>query len=233
MRKKILIFIIFIGLFTVFHPSAFAAEIYFSSPSETKLGEKLELVVNLNTDDVAINAVELVIQYDQNMLTFDGYSDDDTMIKLWIDPPHVREALSIVRAREEQVGKVYLSGIIPGGITGLYDPKKDDKLEAIPLVRLFFTPIKKGDVSFSFENSKVLKHDGLGTALPVTEISRNVYIKYVEGVEKVGDKLQDDIVTKNSLLLPSKDSIFWKILTLAFMLVVYKLVVQKLIKKTS
>jgi hypothetical protein len=163
MKINLLIIIIFIASLGSFAQNAFAANISFSLPTEMKVGENLDVIINADTGGILVNSIELVINYDESSLSFSGYSDDNAVIKLWIEPPHA------------EAGKIYLSGIVPGGVLGLYDPNKKG-LSPVPLVNLFFVGKKTGDAKFSFDASKILKNDGEGTALAHEELSGSVMI---------------------------------------------------------
>jgi len=229
MKKVLFIFIIFIASFTPSTHDVLATSIFFSS-EEVKDNQNIELVVNLDTDDVPINSFELVVNYDPELLAFSGHSEDNSLIRFWIRPPHAGGGLY-----SEQKGKVYMSAIIPGGISGLYDAEKQNNLEPIPLVRLFFTPIKSGNANFYFENSKILQHDGLGTELSVKEMSKSIFVKNDTSIEGVGGQsIKENLVPeKNHTPSTSSDSIFWKILALVCILVLYGLLVDKLKRKKT
>ena len=143
---------------------ALAAEISLSLPQSVNVGENFEVLINGNTDGVLINSVNIILDYDQDLMSFSGYKSDGTVISLWVDSPN------------EQNGNIYMSGIIPGGVFGLYDPNKQG-LEAIPLARLFFTAKKDGNAVFSFIKTEIFKHDGKGTSLIHTDKGGKVTIR--------------------------------------------------------
>jgi len=162
MKKLLFISIIFLSGLIFFAGSSFASNISFETEPTVNTGENLDVVVKADTEGVLINGIEFIIDYDQNLLSFTGYSDDNAVVKLWINPP------------EEKEGKIYLSGIVPGGVLGLYDANKkgesrSNELSPIPLVHLFFTAKNTGKANFSFvdsinlfiKSSKVEKHTGI------------------------------------------------------------------------
>jgi hypothetical protein len=164
MKKFLFIFIIFLSLSIFGAQNAQAASVSFGTASSVNTEENLDVVVNADTGGVLINSIEFIINYNEDLLSFTGYSDDNAVVKLWIDPPHAKQ------------GKIYLSGIIPGGVLGLYDASKQG-LSAIPLVHLLFTTKKVGEASFSFVDSKILENDGEGTSLPHDQNGVSVVIK--------------------------------------------------------
>ncbi|MEK7071545.1 MAG: cohesin domain-containing protein [Patescibacteria group bacterium] len=141
-----------------------AASVSVSLPASVRVGEVFEVFINVDSGGTLINSAEITLDYDENLMSFSGYKDDGAVMGLWIDSPR------------EKNGEIHMSGIIPGGVLGLYDPEKQG-LEAIPLTRLLFTAEKDGRAIFSFSQTKILKHDGRGTQLAHTEQGGTVVIK--------------------------------------------------------
>jgi hypothetical protein len=161
--------LILIPIFIIFFQaqSAFAQSLYFSVPKETRIGETFEISVNLDSEE-PVNSIDLVINFPENLLQFSGYRENDTSIRLWINTPR------------EQEGKVHLSGIIPGGVFGLYD-ESSKSYKDIPLTKLIFTPVKAGLAEFSLEKGEILKNDGKGTKLDFSSLSSRVEIGVGDG----------------------------------------------------
>ena len=207
-KQFLFIFTILILAFVFKANSAFAASIYFTSPSSVNVGDKLDVLVNADVGGVLVNSTELGINYDNNLLSFTGYSDSNSVIKLWIDPPHAEN------------GKISLSGIIPGGVSGLYDANKKG-LGPIPLVHLFFLAKKVGTVNLSFDDSKILEQDGKGTALLHDETSTNILVKSNPsgGVQQIQTDNEIPAPENNNVnpLNPQPDSsnpLFWVFIAL-------------------
>src|SRR3989344_3051467 len=150
--------------FASFGANALAASIYISLPESVSAGEVFEVLINVDSGGVLINSAEITLDYDENLMSFSGYKDDGAIMGLWILSP-----------REEN-GEIHMSGIIPGGVFGLYDPKKEG-LVNIPLARLMFTSQQAGTAVFSFIKTEILKHDGQGTQLAHEEKGGKVVIK--------------------------------------------------------
>jgi hypothetical protein len=167
MKKFPLFLITFALFFTLFTTRAFAADISISKPSAVNVGENFEVLININSDGKLINSADIILDYDQELVSFSGYKSEDTVINFWVDSPH------------EKNGSVYMSGIIPGGVLGLYDPKKPPQkgLGPIPIVRLLFTAKKEGKATFSFIKTQILEHDGAGTELAHYQVGGEVLIK--------------------------------------------------------
>ncbi len=143
-----------------------AQEIYFEAKNEIQLEEVFEVSVFLDTNKEFINAVDLEIYFNNELLEFQGYVEDKTLIKNWITSPYSKE------------NKIYLSGIFPGGINGLYDAK-NQKINSLQLVTLLFKAKKEGNASFVFIQNTILKNDGLGTVLDVFKKDINLNINNI------------------------------------------------------
>ncbi|MFA5791894.1 MAG: cohesin domain-containing protein [Candidatus Paceibacterota bacterium] len=160
--KTILIFFLF--LFFLSSTKVFAANVFVSLSPVVNVGENFEVLINANSDGILINSINLILDYNQDLVSFSGYKNDDALIRFWVDSPY------------EKNGNIYMSGIIPGGVLGLYDPNKKE-LGAIPLVSLLFTAKKEGIATFSFIKTEILKHDGKGTELIHKENGGEVIIR--------------------------------------------------------
>src|SRR3989344_791644 len=125
MRKNLFIFIIFVSLFMLSARSSLAASLSLEALANIYTEDQLNLAIIADSDEILINSIEMVIDYDEKIFSFAGHSDENSMVTVWIEPPH------------EKNGQIYLSGIIPGGVAGVYDPKKEE-LEALPLTHLIF-----------------------------------------------------------------------------------------------
>jgi hypothetical protein len=148
MKRFLFIFIIFLSFIRV----ASAADVSFSAPANTKVGDTFEVFINADTDGELINSIDAVIDYPEDLVSFAGYKEGSTMVRFWIEAP------------TEKDGKIYLKGIIPGGVLGLYDSHKQE-LSAVPLARLVFRATTAGNAKISFVSTEILKNDGKGTPL--------------------------------------------------------------------
>jgi len=208
-KQFILILTIAILAFVFKANSTFAASVSFDVPSSSvSTGDKLNVTVNADTGGVLINSTELVVSYDNNLLSFSGYSDTNSVIKLWIDPPHADN------------GQISLSGIIPGGVSGLYDANKKG-LGPVPLVHLLFVAKKPGTVTLSFVDSKILEQDGKGTALSHDNISTDIMIKNNPNYTPPQEETNTEVNTPNNTNAPgvnpqpdTSDPLFWVVIAL-------------------
>lgn len=154
---------------------AHAASVFIDTPNKSNTGEYFEVLVYADLDKESINSVDMSISYNSDLLLFSGYKNKDTFLKMWIDPP---------RAERD---KVIFSGIIPGGVSGLFDANKKE-LAPLPLVKLIFKAKKTGKAEFVFQKSSLLKNDGLGTPLVHTEKGGVILI-----TEKVGNTKVEEV----------------------------------------
>jgi hypothetical protein len=126
--------------------------VFFVMPKVVKVGDTFEVAINADTAGMLINSLNLSLTYNNKLLSFAGYKDENTVVSIWIDAP------------KEDAGTISMSGIIPGGVSELYDPNKRN-VSQIPLVRLLFKANVSGEANFDFLQTQILKHDGKGTEL--------------------------------------------------------------------
>lgn len=94
-----------------------------------------------------INAVELYIEYDANALEVLEIDKKESLVKLWIlDSP-----------KQIESGKIWLAGGVPSpGFTGEGS-----------VAKLRVKPKRAGEMTVKLTDSRLLRHDGLGTSLPL------------------------------------------------------------------
>lgn len=161
--KKILLLII---LFLSYTSIAFASDVSIVVPKNIHQGDHFSATITLNTNGVPINSFDITISYPQDIVTFSGYKEENSVRKLWLIPP-------------TQLGNtIHFSGIIPGGVDGLYNPDKKG-LQDIVILQLLFEAHTSGTGQLSIDNSDILKNDGHGSAL--THENRNAVITVLHG----------------------------------------------------
>ncbi len=148
MKKILITFIIFFaGTLTVQ-----AADLSLVAPLSINIGKQFSVDIKLDTSGVSINSVDIGVIYPKNLLTFKGYQEEGGIVKLWLKKP------------EDKGGIIELSGIIPGGVEGTYNPNKVG-LEPLSLVRLLFIAKEEGKGTLAINHSSILINDGKGTEL--------------------------------------------------------------------
>ncbi len=141
--------------------NVFASEIYFESKNQVSVGETVTLPVYLNTLGKNINTIDIEIYFNSELFDFVGYQEQ--VFKNWIVTPKVEN------------NKIYFTGVVPGGVEGIYDPNKKGLLP-IPIIDLSFKAKTPGNASFIFIKNEVLKNDGEGTTLEVNKKDLNIII---------------------------------------------------------
>jgi len=130
---------------------ASAASLYFeSSHRELYVGDRLEAVLMLNTENQNINAVEGKIILSKN-LKAEKIIEGDSIVNLWIQKPSVN-----------QQNEIAFSGIIPGGFEGEINLQTKSLWPGV-ILRMILKVEKAGEVKINIENSRVLLNDGQGT----------------------------------------------------------------------
>lgn len=161
MRKAIVLLVFFI-LSVIFRP-VFGAEMSVSSEAKTiGLGD-FQVDVLLNTQGEAVNAIEGVLVFPQDLLAVGQISDGGSPINFWLQRPKLASG-----------GRVIFSGIIPGGWNG-----------RSKIFAAVFRASKEGNVSFELADLKVLLNDGEGTPVKVETIPYVVTIDREAGTGKL------------------------------------------------
>jgi hypothetical protein len=158
------IIVLFLGAFLFLFTGAYASVISINNPSKVSVGDRVSIDIYLDPENQSINSVESTINFSKDLFDFNGFSNKQSSIPIWVEEP-----------REKDKGAIHFSGVIPGGIERLYDPL-NSKNTSIPIVRLFFISKKTGVASFNVGNSLVLKNDGKGTPTEVTTKNASIEI---------------------------------------------------------
>lgn len=152
-----------IATFFLYTFTADAASVYMTAQKELDNRGQFSVLVSLDTGGVSINSVDISITYPKSIVSFKGYKEDGGIKKLWLLTP------------KDEGGEIHFSGIIPGGVDGIYDPDKTG-VQPIPLAVLLFSPINSGLAEFSVARSNILQNDGLGTELIHTNVDTEVLV---------------------------------------------------------
>ncbi len=160
-------FLIILAIFFTYTCTVFAADISVLAPVTINNGGQFNVTVNLNTDGVSINSTDVTLSYPKDIVSFKGYKEDGAVKKIWLVSP------------KDTDGVIHFSGIIPGGIDGVYDPDKSG-LQSIPLVQLLFLPKSNGTGEFNITHSEILKNDGMGTELQHSTSNASITISTLQ-----------------------------------------------------
>lgn len=164
----------------------FGAEIYFqNSKNEFDLNQEIKLPIYLDSDKEYINTVDLEIYFNNELLEFSGYIDNQDFNKKYFVSPYSKD------------NKVYLTFIIPNGVSGIYDP--DFKgVKDLHIIDLLFKTKKPGQASFIFVKNNILKNDGLGNSLLLTK--KDLYIN-----------IRDNLLQNEDIVLDNKPPLDFEI----------------------
>lgn len=174
MNKFLITIVIFFML--GYSSCAMAASISLYSVQSVNVGDKLKVSIKADTEQIAINSIDLTLSYPENLVEFIGYEDKQSLVKMWISPPHVEN------------GQVKMSGVIPGGANGLYDINQKE-LGQIPLAVLVFKAKNSGSTHLYFTKTQILKNDGFGSELAIVSNDLTFSIK--------NDSLKDKVTIPN------------------------------------
>ncbi len=122
-------------------------------------GDVVVLPLRLDTEGACVNAVEVVVRYDRNLLTAVDVGRGRSILSLWPEVPKIDKGEGVVR----------FSGGIPGGYCGgnSNGPDAPNILADIAfLVQGAVQEPQEARVSIDF--TRVYAHDGRGTLLPTT-----------------------------------------------------------------
>jgi len=167
--KKFLLLVILIGISfvkaAVIEPKIDIKEI--------KKNNFLIVSIYLNTQFEGINAVEVYVNFSDN-LVFRDYLDGKSIITNWIEKPHLQSG-------DVRRPQIVFSGIIAGGIIG----------KNLNLVDLVFKAKEGGEAKIEIDKkSKVLLNDGLGTETKLIALSNSFYISDIKGKSEI--KIKDN-----------------------------------------
>ncbi|MBT4850151.1 hypothetical protein HON36_04860 [Candidatus Parcubacteria bacterium] len=142
MLKNISKFIFTLSILALFASSAQAAHFSLNSKkTDWPIGQKVEVVLNIDTENQKLNAFEGEINYPAGLLDFDEIRDNDSLVTFWVEKPMVTSS-----------GTIKFSGIVPGGFEGKGK-----------LFRIFFITKDEGDGNISINKIQALLNDGQGT----------------------------------------------------------------------
>ena len=124
-------------------------------------GEEVTIEVLVNAH-VPVNAVDIVVDYPENELTFKGIDTGESVITLWAEEPYARNS------------KVYLrGGVFQKGFMGEYQ-----------IARIRLEPKTTGIVYVSHDSASLVAGDGKGTIVKTEKVDENTTRLYVNSTEE-------------------------------------------------
>ena len=160
-----------------------------------RVGDTATFEVTLDTASEVVNAVEATIAFPASLLKFVSATTPDSPISVWVEQPTF-----------DGVSRIKVSGITPGGVS----------VGLAPLLHLTFTVIAEGQGEVALESSSVLRHDGLGTAVPVTSIGRHIAVVSGPSIIQAAPVLDDEPPEAFTLFLTSDPDVYQGDAYLAF-----------------
>ncbi len=136
-------------------PGVHAAELFLQSNTQAvHIGQEFAVDVMLDPENQNINAISLAVSIPQNF-TFVRSLDNDSIVPTWISRASVSG------------NAVRLSGIVPGGFSGLIDPRSPKNILPGRVVRLILKATNAGAGMIEIKDAQLLVHDGAGSAATV------------------------------------------------------------------
>lgn len=149
MKRKLLLII----LLSLFLPFSSRAAILYLEPSSGSYhqGDTFVVSLRIDTEKDCINTVEGQLNFSQDILEALDFSQGNSLLTLWVNPPLINQAAGIVS----------FTGGIPGGYCGRIS---GDPGESNLLGRIVFKAKTAGNGQLKIsDTSQVLLNDGLGT----------------------------------------------------------------------
>ncbi|MCK5027741.1 MAG: hypothetical protein KAS07_04955 [Candidatus Pacebacteria bacterium] len=153
LRRSITIIIVFLFASPFF---ASAAEFYIETvPTSARVGEFIEAILFLDTQNDTINAIEGSVSYSPHLSVSHIYHGD-SFVTFWMKPPVV------------EGDSIFYAGIVPGGYRGEVSPRWQGYRPG-KVMKIVFEVHKSGEAWIQVNReSVVLLHDGSGTEAQLT-----------------------------------------------------------------
>lgn len=159
-RKSLFFLVFFVGVGTLFVASAQASAVFslVADHDRYEVGDVIGVRVVLDSEDIAMNALEMNVLYDTQKLSFLDADTHYSLVKLWIGAIE----------QDAHTGSILMRGGLPHpGYRG----------ESGLITTLFFKVVEPGKSFIRFgDRSRILADDGLGTSIPLSFNSLNLTI---------------------------------------------------------
>jgi len=176
-----------------------ACRLYLESPRKNySVGEEFVLEIRIDPEEESINALEINLEFDKEVLELKGFEWQDSILPIWIKKP---EEIDVENINEE--GLISFSGGIPGGFEKKFF---DTPIEANLLGKLIFKVKEKTEnrnfaIIRFLESSEVLLNDGRGgkADLSTEGMVLSISQQNIEGIEV--EEKEDEPLKEFSRLL--------------------------------
>lgn len=142
LKQLSFVFLVIIGIFTC--QGASAATSYFSPSSGTFVGENISVDVLIDTKGIAINNVEAVVRYPNNLLEIVSTSASDSIFSLWVGAPKYSNETGTLS---------FTAGMPTPGFTG----------DAGKVLSIVFKVKGSGAATLTFSSAIIRANDGYGS----------------------------------------------------------------------
>ena len=198
---------IFIGLILLLPSIVQGAELRLKKAAEfINVGDTFDIILVIDTEGEAINAVEAVLRYSDN-LKLENISDGNSIINLWISKPKPgsrnsesgfaakesrRESeFSLPGKLEDGKNSVFLAGLIPGGI----------KTAEGVVLNFTFKSMSGGRADIEIEDAKVFANDSEASEAKIKTANLNFEIKNNQTTALQGQKLILDFLPPDEFMI--------------------------------
>lgn len=175
---------IFLSLFSIINVAHGAVLYLEPSSGEYQPGDTFMVAVKIDTEGDCINAVEVNLAYDKDILQAVDFGRGESILNIWVKSPEI----------SQEQGLVSFSGGIPGGYCGRLpgDPGQSNLLGK--LIFQIKKLVEDGPLQVKFlDTCQVLLNDGLGTPAKLTIRGATIKITGVRPLEVPKDEWQKEL----------------------------------------
>lgn len=120
------------------------------------VGDTVPVRILFNTEGESINALELSVAYPKELLLPVAVSDANSLLSVWVERPQITSN-----------GSIHLSGVTPGGFSGLINPLTHE-VGSGTVATIYFKARTIGSGSISLAETHIFKNDGEGNEVIAT-----------------------------------------------------------------
>lgn len=175
MKKILPLNILFFLSIILLPKSVFSASFNFGyQTSSFDVNQKFNLSINLNTENEKLNTFNTNLLYPKDILKVSEIKTNNSVVNFWIEKI------------DDKNGKIYLSGITPGGYLG-----NNGEIATIT-----FETIKSGSGKIMLSSPEVFLNDGLGTEIKIPSkfFDFSISGKYFKGIwQEAPDNIPPEI----------------------------------------
>lgn len=194
--------LLFVSLYVVTQ-TADAASVSFTQTSLLETG-LVTLDVMLDPEGESINAFSGTVSFPEGIFSIESLSTIDTVVPIWIQTPVVSEERNFSGR-----GQVVFEGMIPGGFQGVRSPYYEG-VKPGKLFSITFRPVDAGNATILSEGVKLLRNDGMATAIPSANAVFSITVPDLKTLPKAPkSRVREEEIRNSSLqlMLSQDDSV--------------------------